>query len=231
MSLLDFEAKTITVNFAPCQLYRCIEVVLSDDCVVEALESFHLVLTTPSYYVNERINVNSGYGEIFIIDDDSECGTKRIATSSFISHVSLQVLLWGCSIHHTLFPRVWVHCTFVQLSSNAMHLLNFLSVSILLMTVQVEHIGVVLYRVCSMFNCWIFSLSHRSPFFCPFLPPLLFLFFFSFCPSFTHPLSISISTPLALSRFHSPFPLPICLSCSPFSLQTPLQILQLCQHY
>ena len=42
----DYVAQSTTLTFAPCQLLRCVDVVLEDDCVLEDTEAFNIRLET-----------------------------------------------------------------------------------------------------------------------------------------------------------------------------------------
>ena len=66
----DYIAQRTTLTFAPCERVKCFEMSLVDDCVLEDTESFRIFLTiTPSGH-NGRIKIDSGVGDITIIDDD-----------------------------------------------------------------------------------------------------------------------------------------------------------------
>ena len=70
VSATDYVSQTTILNFKPCNSVKCVDVTLKDDCEVEKIESFDILITTPSY-VDERIIIESGTGRIFIVDDDS----------------------------------------------------------------------------------------------------------------------------------------------------------------
>ena len=67
---MDYVAKTSTkLTFTPCEMAKCTEVRLMDDCVVEDKEKFNIVLT-PVPGLDRRIKIHEGDGEIIITDDD-----------------------------------------------------------------------------------------------------------------------------------------------------------------
>lgn len=70
VSTTDYVAQITVLNFKPCDSVKCIDVTLKDDCIVEEVESFDLLLTTPSH-IDERVIVDSGNSRMIIIDDDS----------------------------------------------------------------------------------------------------------------------------------------------------------------
>ena len=68
------------MHFEPCDTVQCIDVILKDDCIVEEIESFDLLLTTPSY-VDERIMIDLGNGRIYITDNDGRMSRDIYASA------------------------------------------------------------------------------------------------------------------------------------------------------
>ena len=83
VSTTDYVAQTAILDFKPCDSVKCIDVATKDDCVVEELESIEIFLTTPSY-VDERIKLFSGHGQIFINDNDSMTESGPLLNVTFL---------------------------------------------------------------------------------------------------------------------------------------------------